>query len=395
MIGSLALQSALPPFATDMYTPALPRVVADLDTTAAAVGLTLTAFFIGMALGQLVGGPVSDQRGRRAPMVVGGILCTLGAIGCVVAPSIGTLIAARLLSGFGGGIAAVVARAVIVDITSGDQLARLMSVMMAIGGLAPMIAPVTGGAVLTLGGTWRTVFGVLVLLGLLMTATAAFIIPESLPAEHRHGGGVRTFVRDWAELVRIRPFIGYMLTNAFSGFAMFAYISNSSYVLQSMKGMRPMSFAVFFAATAFSQVLLSLLNARIVTRYGQHRLITLGMSMSSLAVIGLTIGVFLFDTPLVWTAICFLVMMAVQAFVFGNAGALASSQAVHIAGSASAMLGVVQAMASSISAPLASAGGSTTAAPMGGVMISGMAMAWVAYLGIARGGRAGLTPGRA
>lgn len=165
----------------------------DLATSASLVGLTLTTFFLGLGLGQLLGGPLSDQRGRRRPMIVGALVCTLGAVGCAVAPSIGWLIAFRVVQGFGGGLAAVVARAVIVDLARGDLLAKVMSMMMALGGLAPMIAPVLGGAVLTFGGTWRTVFWVLVGLGVLMlvTARAADVaipsgrLAETLPVKPR------------------------------------------------------------------------------------------------------------------------------------------------------------------------------------------------------------------
>ena len=114
LIAALAVQNAVPPFATDMYSPAFPQVTADLATSATAVGLTLTAFFIGMGLGQVAGGTISDQQGRRVPVIVGGVLCSLGALVCVFAPNIGVLVAGRLLQGFGGGVAAVVGRAVLV-----------------------------------------------------------------------------------------------------------------------------------------------------------------------------------------------------------------------------------------------------------------------------------------
>src|SRR5829696_1818077 len=210
LVLTLALQSAVPPFATDMYTPAFPRVTADLATSASLVGLTLTTFFLGMALGQLLGGPLSDQRGRRMPMIVGGLICTLGAVGCALAPSIGFLVASRVVQGFGGGFAAVVARAVVVDVAKGDLLAKVMSIMMALGGLAPMVAPVFGGAVLTLDGTWRTVFWSLVGFGLLMVITAIVFVPESLPVEQRHGGGLRKFASGLSEVLRIRLFVGYI-----------------------------------------------------------------------------------------------------------------------------------------------------------------------------------------
>jgi MFS transporter, DHA1 family, multidrug resistance protein len=385
LILTLALQSAVPPFATDMYTPAFPRVTADLATSASQVGLTLTTFFLGMALGQLLGGPLSDQRGRRIPMIVGGLICTLGAVGCALAPSIGLLIVFRVVQGFGGGVAAVVARAVVVDVAKGDLLAKVMSIMMALGGLAPMVAPVLGGTVLTLGGTWRTVFWFLVGFGLLMMITAIVFVPESLPRERRHGGGLRQFASGLSQVLRIRLYVGYMLTAALSGFTMMAYIANSSYVLQVQKGLRPLPFALFFASTALAQILLSVLNAKIVGRRFQPRiLIGFGLTLATLAVAALTVGVFALDTPLLLTCAGFLILMAVQAFIFGNANALAAAEAPHIAGAASAVLGVTQAVAMATSAPLASSGGATTAVPMIWVMIAGVAGSLFAYLVLAR-----------
>lgn len=384
LVLTLAFQSAVPPFATDTYTPAFPRVTADLGTSASLVGLTLTTFFIGLALGQLLGGPLSDQVGRRMPLIAGGLICTLGAIGCALAPSIEFLIVARVFQGFGGGVAAVVARAVLVDVAKGDVLAKVMSLMMALGGLAPMVAPVVGGAVLTLGGTWRTVFWVLVGFGLAMMLTAIVFVPESLPVEQRHGGGLRQFAGGLGTVIRIRVFVGYALTGALSGFTMMAYIANSSYVLQEQKGLHPMPFALFVAATAFSQVLLSLVNARIVSRFGPRRLIAFGLAVSVVAVLALTLGVFALGTPLLLTCAGFLVLMGVQAFIFGNASALAAGEAPQVAGAASAVLGVAQAVALAISAPLASSGGGETAVPMIWVMLVGVLGSVTSFLVLAR-----------
>ena len=384
LVLTLALQSAVPPFATDMYTPAFPQVTADLATSASLVGLTLTTFFLGMALGQLLGGPLSDQRGRRMPMIVGGLICTLGAVGCALAPSIGFLVASRIVQGFGGGLAAVVARAVVVDVAKGDLLAKVMSIMMAIGGLAPMVAPVVGAVVLTFGGTWRTVFWCLVGFGLLMMITAIVLVPESLPRERRHGGGLRQFTSGLSQVLRIRFFVGYMLTAVLSGFTMMAYIANSSYVLQEQKGLRPLPFALFFASTALAQVLLSVINARIVGRFQPRTLIGFGLTISTLAVAALTVGVFALDTPLLLTCAGFLVLMAVQGLIFGNASALAADQARQVAGAASAVLGVAQAVAMAVAAPLASSGGATTAVPMIWVMIVGIVGSLFSFLVLAR-----------
>ena len=206
LIAALAVQNAVPPFATDMYSPAFPQVTADLATSATAVGLTLTAFFIGMGLGQVAGGTISDQQGRRVPVIVGGVLCSLGALVCVFAPNIGVLVAGRLLQGFGGGVAAVVGRAVLVDLAHGDRLASMMSILMAVSALAPMIAPVAGGAVLSMA-TWRMVFWCLVGFGLFMTAMAVVFVPESLPPERRSKGGWRRFLAGCRELLGLRRYV--------------------------------------------------------------------------------------------------------------------------------------------------------------------------------------------
>lgn len=379
LIGALALQSTVPPFATDMYTPAFPQVTSDLDTQASLVGMTLTAFFIGLGAGQLVGGPLSDQRGRRGPMIVGAVVCTFGAIACALAPSIGFLIAARLVQGFGGGVAAAVARAVLIDVARGVRLARLLSVLMAVGGLAPMIAPVAGAAILAIG-TWRTVFWALTAFGLLMAVSAFLVVPETLPAAQRHRGGLRRSASHFGSVLRVRPFVGYTLTSAFSALSMIAYIANATYVLQVGKSMGAMSYAIFFASTALAQVLMTLVNARLVGHLTPRRLVMVGLSASTCAVAALTLGVGLWGTPLVLTCAGFLVLMAAQAFIFGNAAALGAAQARHAAGSAAGVQGVVQAGAMAVGAPLASAGGGATAWPMVAVMLVGVGMSWVALV---------------
>lgn len=387
LIGTIALQTAVPPFATDMYTPAFPRVTLDLGTSAGLVGLTLTAFFLGLAIGQLAGGPWSDQRGRRTPLIVGGVVCLAGAIGCALAPSIWVLVAARVVQGVGGGIAAAVARAVVVDVAHGDQLARVMSILQALGGLAPMVAPVLGALVITVA-TWRTVFWVLAGLGALMVLTAVWFVPETLPAERRHSGGLRRSVAGIGEVLRVRRFVGYTLVATFSGFTMMGYIANSSYVLQVMKGMAPIPFSLFFAATAFSQVLLSILNARLVGRVRPRAMIRIGLVATSIGVVALVLGVLLWDTPLLLTCAGFLVVMASMAFIYGNSAALGALEVTHVAGAAAAVQGVAGALAMALAAPLASAGGGHTAVPMVAVMAGGSAIALTSYATLTRARRA-------
>lgn len=384
LLLTIALQNAVPPFATDMYSPSFPEITKDLATTATFVGFTLTAFFIGFGTGQIAGGAISDQRGRRVPMIVGGVLAILGSIVCAFSPSIWVLFLGRVLQGLGGGAAAAVARAILVDVAHGHVLARTMSLLQAIGGLAPMLAPVLGGLIITYW-PWRSVFWFLTGFTAVMTAAAWAWAPESLPPEKRHGGGISRFVHGIGQVLRIRPFVGFMLTSAFSGFCMFAYVSDSSYVLQEHLGLSPIAFSVVFAGNALLSAVLALVNVRLIGRFEPRALISFGLLVSLSGVALLALSVFVFGLPLILTCVGFAVLMSANAFIFGNAGALALSEAREHAGTASAVQGLVQALAMATSSPLATSGGGESALPMILVMIVGVVMAWVSFYVIARG----------
>jgi len=378
LLFALAVQNAVPPFATDMYSPAFPQVAAGLDTASAAVGLTLTSFFVGMALGQVVGGAASDQVGRRRPILAGAVVCTLGGVACAVAPSIGVLVVARAFQGFGGGVAAAAGRAVLVDRAEGDQLARAMTLLMTIGGFAPMVAPILGGVIASVA-PWRAVFWALAGFGLLMAASAWCLIPESLAPERRTSGGLTRFVTGVGSVVRVRPFLGYLAVSCCSGMATFAYIAESAYVLEEMAGLSPFVFSLFFAGNALVGVLLGFLNARLVGRFRPRALIRFGLAGGTAGVALLAVDVFVLGTPLWPTCAGFLILLGTQSFVFGNASALALAHVRHAAGVASALTGLIQSLANSFVAPVASSGGGVTAAPMVWVMIVGSATAWLAY----------------
>ena len=391
LIATLVLLNAVPPFSTDMYAPSFPQMATGLGTTAAMIGLTLTAFLVGMGLGQVTGGAVSDQVGRRRPILSGAVVCTLGAVGCALAPSIGLLIAARLVQGLGGGAAIAAARALLVDLTVGDQLAKIMTLMMAIGGLAPMIAPVAGGVIASVA-SWRVVFWGLVAFGLIMT-TAAFIrLPESLPPERRQAGGLRRFGTDLVIVLRLKPFLGYLMLNCFSGAALFAYISDSSYVLQGLGGLSPLGFSLVFAGNALVNMSMSFLNSWLVGRVRPRQMIRNGLMLTASGIALLTVSVFALGTALLPTCLGFLLLLAGQAFIFGNAAAMALSFARQTAGTASALLGLIGSLVNSIAAPLASSGGETSAHPMVMVMLVGSAGSWLAYYWTHRLGRGPAEP---
>ena len=393
LLLTLAALNAVPPMATDMYSAAFPQITASLSTTSTMVGLTLTAFFIGYAAGQVLGGAVSDQLGRRGPIVVGCLAALVGSLVCVFTPNAGVLIAGRVLQGFGGGVASSVGRAVLVDVAHGRMLARAMSLLQAVVAFAPMVAPVLGGFIVT-RAPWRAVFWALAAFTLLMTVLAWCFVPESLPPGERQDGGVPRFFRGLAQVVRIRPFVGFMLTNALSSFCMFGYISNATYVLQESLGLSPFQYSLVFAFNALVPTLLALVNVRLITRFEPRALIAVGLALAALGVVTLVVSATALGLALVPTCAGFMLIMSANAFIFGNAASLALGQSRELAGTASSVLGVAQSLANAVSAPLATSGGSS-ATPMIVVMVAGSVGAWLAFWVVARGGRSARTDGAA
>ena len=339
-ISVLALLTAIAPLATDMYLPALPTVVTDLGSTASAVQLTLTAFLVGLAIGQLVIGPLSDGWGRRRLLLTGTVLCLVASVACAFAPTAGVLVAARFLQGFGGAAGVVLSRAVITDRTSGDRTARLFSVMMAINGIAPVIAPLLGSSLLGVVG-WRGIFLVLALLTLVMTLGAAATVPETLPVERRVRGGLRAIATDVRSALGRRRYLGYTLAFSTAFAAMFAYISGSPFVLQNTLGLSTGQYGLAFGLNAAGLVVASMVSGRLPTRFGPRRQLIPGVGALTLTAAAFLVVV-LAGTPRWPTLVVLFLAVASLGFILGNGAALASEEVRDIAGTGSALLGALQ-----------------------------------------------------
>lgn len=384
VIAVLTTLSAIGPLATDMYIPAFPQVTSDLGATAASMQLTITAFFIGSAAGQIVAGPLSDRLGRRGPLIAGILLCLVGSIGCMVSPSVEPLLIMRLIQGIGGGFGMVLGRAVLIDMTDGPELFRTMNLMQGIGGIAPIVAPLLGGLIL-LVGQWREVFAVIAAMSLISLVGALMVIPESLPPSRRHAGGLRTFVRNARTLLTRPVFVAYLFVNAFSAFALMSYVSASSFVMQDMLGFSATTYAALFAVNSVGMMCASLLSARLTGSVHPRTMIRAGLVLVSLASVTLTVGALLLGTP-AWIVIpAFFLLVAPQGLIFGNAGGLASTQASEFAGTGSAMLGLGFSFSAAIAAPIVGLGGTGTAVPMALTMLIGVAGSWAAFLLARRG----------
>ncbi|WP_424810317.1 multidrug effflux MFS transporter [Rhodococcus sp. 27YEA15] len=364
MVCTLALISAIAPLSIDMYLPALPSMAEAMGASTASVQLTLTTFMVGLGVGQLVVGPISDGIGRRKMMVVAAVIMTLSSVACAIAPSIGFLVAARLVQGLSGGSAIVLARACISDRARGDNAAKLFSLMMIIGSIAPVVAPLIGGVLLGPLG-WRGIFFVLSVAGMVMVCGATFFVPETLTLERRHSGGLRAMSSHVRIVACNRRYVGYACSFIFGFGALFAYISASPFVIQNVLAFTPSQFSAIFAANAAGMVTTAMLAARLVERVGARVLLRFGIKMLVISGVVLLctsalpapVGSGLILVPL------FLAVSSVG-FILGNATALAQNEVVNSAGTGSALLGAGQFGLAAIVSPLVGIAGDHNAVPM-------------------------------
>lgn len=355
LVVVLAAVSAVPQLAIDMYLPGFPELARELDAQPFAVQLTLTAFLIGLAGGQLVFGPLSDQFGRRRLLLAGSAVCALATALCALAPTIEALIGARFLQGASGAAGVVLARAVLADRSSGRQAARLFSLMMAIQGLAPILAPLVGGALVP-GIGWRGVFWVLTALSVVLWLLGLLFVHESLPVEQRRAGGVIQLMSLIRTVLRNRSYLGYCLAVGCGLGALFCYIAASPFILQETFGLGPGWFSIIFAANSGGLAMTSLISAKLMQRYSPARVMQLGLVLMLAGAIGYT-GLTLAGVVSLWgTVLLYFLIIASLGFVLGNATALAVEQIPHAAGTAMAVIGAAEYAIGAAAAPLVGLG---------------------------------------
>jgi MFS transporter, DHA1 family, multidrug resistance protein len=377
LLANVVLLTMIAPLATDMYVPAFPMVGSDLGATATEVQLTLTTYFVGMALGQLVGGSVSDQRGRRRPLLASLVVMMLASALCAFSPSISVMMAARLVQGFSGGWAMVIARSLLVDLASGPRLVKALNLVQGIAGIAPIVGPLLGALILQLSH-WRMSFWLLAIWSAAMLVTVAVAVPESLPVDERHSGGLRSLRAAAGQVLRSPGFVGYLVVMAFSMGVTFAYVATSAFVLQSMNGLSPMTYSIDFAANAVGLTLATLVAARLAGKVPTRTVIATGLTATAAAGLLLLIGALWFDMPL-WVAVVgFFVLMSAQGLVGPNAGALASGQVPDHPGTGSSILGFLQWCTAGVIAPIAGLGGAQTAVPMAVIVLTLVAISFAA-----------------
>ena len=380
MIAVLGALVALGPLTIDMYLPALPKIADDLSVSSSVAQLTLTGTLAGLALGQLIVGPLSDSLGRRRPMMAGIVLHMLASMLCLFAPNIAMLGVARGLQGMGAAAAMVVAIAVVGDLYAESVAATVMSRLMLVLGVAPVIAPSLGAAVL-LKASWHWVFAALVVLagGLLLLATLA--LPETLPASHRRPLKVRSIAATYVELLRDARFVILVLVAALGMSGLFAYIAGASFVLQGHYGLDQQAFALVFGAGAVALIGATQFNVVLLRRFSPQTIVLWALVAAVVAgvvFVGLSYehvgGLAGFVVP-VWA------ILAAMGLVIPNAPAVALSRHPDAAGTAAALLGAAQFGLGAAVAPLVGVLGNNEIA-LALVMTVGMVIALLALLAV-------------
>jgi DHA1 family bicyclomycin/chloramphenicol resistance-like MFS transporter len=391
LIVVLGTLTAFGPLSIDMYLPGLPAIARDLGADPALIQLTLSLFFIGLAVGQALYGPLSDRFGRRRPLLVGCALYAAASAACALAPTAQALVAARLLQALGGSAGMVLARSVVRDRFDAQESARVFSLLMLVMGLAPITAPLIGGQLLAFVG-WRAIFWVLCGFGLLCLLMVALALPESLPAERRSGAGVGAALRTYGRLLRDRQLLGFALAGGLTSAAMFAYIAGSPFVVIELYGVSPQQYGWIFGANALGLILASQLNRRLLARRSGEAIVraTLLASAGAALLLVLAAATGLGGLPALLAPL--FVCIAAGGLVGPNTTAAALAPHAGAAGSASALLGALSFLIGTGTTVLVATLQNGTALPMAGVMAACILAALLVYTRLAAGPAARPSP---
>ncbi|MBI3802087.1 MAG: multidrug effflux MFS transporter [Deltaproteobacteria bacterium] len=367
LIAALAALTAITPLSIDMYLPGFPAIAKDLHAEISQVTLSLTSFFIGISVGQLFIGPLSDRYGRKKPLLTGLALYVLASGGCMVARSVQALIALRLLQALGGCAGMVITRAMVRDLFPVSEIAKVFSTLMLIMGVAPIIAPTLGGIItVTLG--WRYLFAVLTVLSLILLTASARFLPESRGANTAMSLHPKHVVQGYIAVFQEPRFYTYALAGGFASAGMFAYISGSPFVFMKLFGISEKHYGWIFGLNALGLIAASQVNRLWLRTQSSTHIMgmagTLQFFLSSLLVVGTWLH--FLNAFGIFMLIFVYVMM--QGFIFPNASALALEPFTRNAGSASALLGSLQMVSGALSSALVSYFHNGTALPMMGVL---------------------------
>ncbi len=364
----LGMLAALAPLSTDMYLPALPEMMADFDVVPSMIQLTLTASMAGMSLGQIVVGPISDEKGRRKPLLIGMLIFAVSSAACVFVKSIYIFLVFRFIQGCAGGAGIVIARAIARDVCKGPALTRFFSMLMLVNGLAPILAPVIGGQILRFS-TWEGVFVLLTIIGVLLTISA-IVMTETLSVRRRVEGGIFASLKGFKGLFGQKYFMGHCIMQCFGYAAFFAYISGSSFVFQNIYHVSPQAFSLIFGVNGIGLMISGALTGRLTGRVEDWKILRASLYMAAVGSVLLLLG-FIVHMPLPVIIVILFLTVSTMPGMSTSSFSLAMQAQGRNAGSASALIGFFSMISGAVMAPVVGIAGSYTAIPMGIVMVIG------------------------
>lgn len=374
----LGLLAFLGPLNIDMYLPSFPGIAQDFGINATLVQFSLTACLVGLAIGQVVIGPISDSQGRRKPLLIATTLFVLASILCALAPNITTLIAARFLQGFTAAAGVVLSRAVVRDVFTGKQLTKFFALLMVINAVAPMVAPMLGGAILAFpSASWQTIFYFLAFIGVLIVIIVAVKLKETLPPEKRIPSSIGSSVMTMGSLLKDRSFIGYALVVGFVHGGSFAYVSGTPFVYQDIYGVSPQVFSVLFGINGIAIIMGSFIIGRLSGIVSEVKMLQAAVTTALAATTLLLVMTFI-EGPLASLVILIFIYMITMGMIITSTFTLGMAKQGHRAGSASAVLGMLPMLLGAASSPLAGIN-EASAIPMGAILFTTSLIGFISY----------------
>ena len=367
LILILGFLTAIGPLSIDMYLPAFPDIAKSLNTSVARVTLSLSSFFIGISVGQLLYGPLLERFGRKKPLYAGLCIYLLASVGCAFASSVNALIALRLLQALGGCVGMVASRAMVRDLFDVKENAKIFSTLMLVVAVSPIIAPTLGGYITAALG-WHYIFVMLIIIAVLILTGIYFLLPETKKPDPDFSLIPGAIIKSYANVITHPQFYTYALTGAVSAAAIYAYIGGSPHVFMEIYKVNERQYGWIFALIAMGLIGASQLNSVLLKNYTSGQIIKAALTCQT--IIGaVMVLISLFGWGDLFSTIFFIfIFLCCQGFIFPNASALSLASFGHNAGSASALLGGIQMGIGAGTSALVSLLQNNTVLPMTGVM---------------------------
>ena len=372
----LGLLSAIGPFSIDMYLPGFPAIATDLNTSVDTVSYSLSSFFIGICLGQLLCGPLLDRFGRKAPLYAGMLLYIVASIGCVFSKSVEMLIVFRFLQAVGGCVGIVAPRAIIRDLFPVNENAKIFSWLILILGVSPIIAPTAGSYIITYFG-WHAIFIVLTIITTLILGAVFIWLPESKKPDPSFSLKPKPILGNFKEVLQQKQFITYAMTGAISSAGLYAYLSGSPYVFMKLFGTTEKQYGGIFALIAAGLITSSQLNNRMLKKYTSQQIVKFSLTVQTIVGLTLFTGSALSLLNLYTTIPLIFLFLSCQGFNFPNSSALSMAPFIKQAGSASALMGAIQMGIGAMASAAVGLLSAHSALPMTGVMATCVLSAWL------------------